>query len=94
MLVRITTTDKDGFKRAELARPGDPPGQGLPSNPPSLDDLPWEDIKRDTHNILVEHGIINWSDWQSLSTPMIVLNPLRRALISLYKGGFQEVKNE
>ena len=85
-LTRRVTTDSNGYKRAELVRPGDPPGQGLPSMPPSLDELPWEDIKRDIHNILVEQGVINWADWQSMRTPMIALNPLRRALIALYKG--------
>lgn len=87
MLTRQITIDQDGYKRAELVQPGDPPGQGLPSMPPSLDDLPWEDIKRDIHNALVEHEVLNWTDWQSLPTPMIALNPLRRALVALYKGG-------
>ena len=87
MLTRQVYTDDDGYKRAELVQPGDPPGQGVPSMPPSLDDLPWDDIKRDIHNILVDQEVLTWADWQSLQTPMVALNPLRRALIELYQGG-------
>jgi hypothetical protein len=89
MMVRVVKTDEDGKKRAYLTSPGDPPGQGVPSMPPPIDALPWEDIKRDIHNLLVEHEVLTWVDLQSVSTPMLYLNPLRRAIIALYKDGGQ-----
>lgn len=86
----VTYTDKQGYKHKVLMHPDDTdPEMGIPQNPPDLDELDWNKIKRDLHNELVELDIITKQDLNKGLTSAI-LGAIKPELIRLYK---QEANN-
>ena len=92
----IKWTDKDGYHHLSLVRDDDPDEfapYGIPVDPPPLDLLDWEAVKRDLHNQLVDREITTWDD--VVRTQDGVTNAVRSALVrrvvTLYR---QEKRND
>jgi hypothetical protein len=53
--------DKHGYKHRSLLRDTDRDDQaayGVPQDPPDLNQIDWEEVKKEIHNHLVEKGLI------------------------------------
>ena len=63
----VDWTDNGGFRHRAIVRDtqtaNDAPN-GIPLDPPNLDRLDWDAVKRELNNALLEHGIIDWMDYQ------------------------------
>ena len=84
----VVWTDRSGYKHRSWVRDGDPDymaEQGVRQDPPSLDELDWEGVKRDLHNALVEAGIITWLDVQRGDVRALILKAMHRRLQALYR---------
>ena len=85
----VQWTDKHGYKHRSLVRDDDPDemaSQGILQDPPNLDELDWEAIKRDIHNRLVDAGLISWRDVQEKrGLRGAILSSMKRELILLYR---------
>ena len=81
--------DQQGFKRRSLVKDSDESEQGeygIPSGPPDVRLLDWEEIARDVNNALVHMEAFTYVDLQgSPEAVQAATNVLKRALISLYK---------
>lgn len=86
----VITTDRRGYKRAWWVVDEDPDElaeEGIPLNPPDLDLLEWEEVKKSLHNMLVERGLFTWMDVQRAQSGVTgaILTAMKRRLISLYR---------
>jgi hypothetical protein len=86
----IHWTDPKGFKHASMVRDGDSDALahfGLPCDPPDLNQLNWEDIKKELHNLLIDRDLLTWADVQRQQTGISgALNTvLRPRIIALYR---------
>ena len=87
----VKWTDKDGYKHLSLLRATDPDelatrGMGIPHDPPSLDSLDWETLKKKIHNALVDRRLSTWKEVQlSGNGIMSALSVLRREIVALYR---------
>lgn len=78
----IKWTDEAGYDHLSLVRDGDPDDfapYGIPVDPPPLDLIDWEAVKRDLHNQLVGREITTWEDVQKNQNG--VTNAVRSALV-------------
>lgn len=91
---QITWTDERGYRHRSLVRDGDSDemaNQGILQDPPSLEELDWEGIKRDLHNALVDAGLYSWRDVQrKQGLRGAILSAIKKRLIYLYR----EANNE
>ncbi len=87
---KVIYTDRAGYKRAAMIRDDDPDemaSKGIPVDPPDLEHLDWEGIKRDIHNNLVSAGITTWADivrGQNTVTG-VVTRVLKKHIVRLYR---------
>jgi hypothetical protein len=85
----VTWTDNRGYKHRSLVRDGDSEEmgpQGILQDPPNLDELDWEGIKRDLHNSLVDIGLISWRDVQEVrGLRGAIISAMKRRLVYLYR---------
>ena len=86
----VTWTDRNGYKHRSLVRDTDPDEaapQGVLQDPPNLDELDWEAVKRDLHNGLVDAGLYSWRDVQRIQVGLrgAILSAVRKKLIYLYR---------
>jgi hypothetical protein len=81
--------DKHGYRHRSLVRDDDPDEmgpQGILQDPPNLEELDWEGIKRDIHNALVSAGLISWRNVQEKrGLRGAILSPVKRRLVQLYR---------
>ena len=54
---RVDWIDKHGYRRASIVAEGDPPESGVRLEPPDLDALDWDALKRALWNELQVRGI-------------------------------------
>lgn len=90
----LTWEDKHGYKYRSLVRNNDDnPEIGLPDNIPDLNQIDWEQVKKELHNRLTENELITWKDVQLSQNGVTsaILSVLKRRIINLYK---LEVKND
>jgi hypothetical protein len=62
---KVTYTDRRGYKKVALVRDTDPDeaaAQGLPLGPPDLDELDFEEVKKEINNALVQNGLLSLKD--------------------------------
>ena len=95
---RVEWTDRNGYRHASLVRDEDPDSlaeAGVPQDPPDLERLDWEGLRRDIHNALAEAGILNWEDLQRTNANLqaIACRALKRHLVQLYRTDDQEVRH-
>jgi hypothetical protein len=81
---------KDGYKHRALLRDSDPDHaapQGIPQDPPDLNRIDWEEVKRELHNLLVERELITWEDVMKSQNGVSssILDVLKRKVIMLYR---------
>ena len=87
---KVTWTDEGGYKRVSLVKDDDPDEMaqnGIPKNPPDLELLDWEEIKREINNRFVDEGLLSWGDVQRshLGVGPIILGVLKTRIVDLYK---------
>ena len=87
---KVVYEDRGGYLRAALIRDDDPDDMapmGIPLDPPDLEKLDWEGIKRDIHNSLVHAGLFTWQDVlrQQNSVGSLVARVLKRHIVRLYR---------
>jgi hypothetical protein len=94
---QVIWTDKNGYKHRSLLRDQDPDdmaSQGILQDPPSLEGMDWEAVKRDLHNTLVSAGLCSWRDVQARGASDglrgAILAAMKNKLIALYR----EVDND
>lgn len=90
----VTWTDENGYKHQSLLRDNDPDTDapnGILQDPPDLNALDWEGIKRDIHNLLLDRGLITWRDVQASHNGVtaVIQTVMKRRMAELYK--LQEV---
>lgn len=93
----VAWTDRYGYKRVSLIRDTDPDEmaeKGIPLEPPDVDKINWEEVKRDLHNALIDQRLFGWQDVQRAQNALtgILIRVLKRHLVLLYRQEFQEVK--
>lgn len=82
--------DRGGYIRAAWVRDDDPDDMapmGIPADPPDLETLDWEGIKRDIHNQLVRAKLFTWQDVlrQQNSVGSLVARVMKRHIVRLYR---------
>jgi len=90
--MRLTTYTKNGKKHCVLL-PEDTAGgavvnpeYGVPADPPDIESMDWDAIKREMHNTLVDNGLTNWLDVQQSQVGFqSALSVVKRYLIRLYR---------
>jgi len=87
--------DRQGYKHIYVIRDDDPDEmaeKGIPLEPPDIQQLAWEEVKRDLHNALVEAGLFTWQDVQRAQNKIsaITRTLLKRRVVLLYRLDEQE----
>lgn len=87
---RVIWEDRNGYTRASLIRDGDPDEaaeHGIPVDPPNLDRIDFEEVKRDLHNELVRRGIFTYKDVQREQRAITasITSVLKKRVVDLYK---------
>ena len=82
--------DRNGYTRASLIRDGDPDEaaeHGIPVDPPNLDRIDWEEVKRDLHNALVQRRLFTHKDVQREQRGITasIISVLKGRVVNLYK---------
>jgi len=93
----VAWTDRYGYKRVSLIRDDmtdDMAEQGIPLQPPNVDRINWEEVKRDLHNALIDQRMFGWQDVQRAQNALtgILVAVLKRQLVLLYRIEDREVK--
>jgi len=93
----VEWTDEVGWKHLALLRDGDPDDmatQGISRDPPDINQLNWDEIKRDLHNELVNRRLSDWRDVQKRQGDLTgaVQAVLRRRLKLLYNISYNKTK--
>lgn len=86
----VTYLDERGYMRSAMLRDNDPDHAapaGIPLNPPDLDQIDWDEVKRELHNLLVERGLYTWHDVQVAQNGVSssIQDVLKSKIIRLYK---------
>jgi hypothetical protein len=86
----VEWTDEQGYKHLSFLRDSDPDKvapQGIPYDPPNLDQLDWESVKREIHNELVSRRLIKWDDVKVSQDGVtnVVRSVLTRRILMLYR---------
>jgi hypothetical protein len=92
-LREVTWEDASGKKHKSLIRDNDPDdvaieGKGLSQDPPDIESINWEDVKRDLHNQLFNRGLITKNDVMKQQNGITgaILAALKRRVLDLYGG--------
>lgn len=84
----VKRTDSDGFKHLYYIKDNDPDtAVGIPSDPPDIRELDWQEIIRDIYNGLVDNQLIQLSNIQRSNSGLdsIILSAIKRRLVALYR---------
>lgn len=84
----IERANGDGYKHLYWIKDNDPDtATGLLADPPSVEALDWEGIKKDIHNGLVERQLIQINQIQRSNSGLdsIILSAIKRRLLALYR---------
>jgi len=86
----VTWTDKDGYNHRSMLRDSDPDDlayAGIPLDPPSLDQLDWDEMKRNLHNALVDQGLHDMRDVNQMGNGITsaIMTTFKRQILVLYK---------
>lgn len=82
--------DEKGYKHRSLVRDEDPDSaapEGILQDPPNIQALDWEEIKRNLHNQFVDRGIFDYHGLISAQNGVTgaILAVLKSPVIALYK---------
>ena len=86
----VEWVDEKGYMRRRLVKDSDPDelgALGFPEEPPDIDQLDWEDVKRTLHNQLMARRIITHKDVQrtQVGATGAVRAALLKPLIALFR---------
>lgn len=95
----VTWTDDDGLKHQSYIKDHEPDhlaSQGISNDPPSLDIIDWDEVKKVIWNRLVDQGIRDWSDIQRHQNAIssIVNSTVKKYIIALYRSVERSIKDE
>lgn len=93
----VSWTDARGYERRSLLPSGEPDELarlGVPQDPPDLDDLDWDAIKRELHNEIVARGLFTFRDVQRSQGGLVgaAQVTLVKHLVALYRRGSQKIR--
>ena len=62
----VVWTDNSGYKHKSVVRDQDGDdvaqrGMGLSNDPPNVNDIDWEAVKRNLHNLMLDRNLTTWS---------------------------------
>jgi hypothetical protein len=86
----VVHIDKNGFKRVYTIRDKDPDSvatQGIPVGPPDIRVLDWNEIVKETNNLLVDNGILSYEDLNRNNNGIsqVINVTIRTKIMALYK---------
>ena len=86
----VQWTDREGYKHRSLIRDNDPDHmaeQGIPQDPPDLNEVDWEWVKKTLHNTLVDNGMIGWDDVvrKPNAVSAAIKTSMKRQVVNLYR---------
>ena len=86
----VIWTDEDGYMHRSMLKDNEFDNMAPNStkqDPPSIEDLDWNKIKRDLHNALVGRGVFDYEDVivQQSGVTGAILDAMRRPVLHLYK---------
>jgi predicted nuclease with TOPRIM domain len=60
---------------------------GIRHEPPDIERIDWDGVKRELHNELVRRGLVSWHDVQVQQGTLLpaITNSIKRQLIPLYR---------
>ncbi len=83
----IQWTDEKGWRHTSLIRDNDSDDMaphGIPHDPPDVNGIDWDVVKRDLHNELAAQGLLVWTDLNGDVLGPIAIRVLVRQLRTLY----------
>jgi hypothetical protein len=84
----VIWTDKNGWKHHSLVEnDSDRPELGLPCDPPPVEALDWEEIKKEINNLLVDKGLYSLKDIYGENSGILSVagSVINKKLLALYK---------
>lgn len=91
---RVEWTDERGWKHARLVQDDilQDPSEGIPLEPPDIERINWEAVKRDLHNELFNRNLIDWTCVQRTGNGLqaAINAALHRRLQNLYREHLQQ----
>lgn len=88
----VEWTDAQGYKHRALIRDDDLPtvayaGHGISADPPDVNRIDWETVKRDLHNLLLAHGLTTFEDVNTSAAPLgaVLIKAIKAQVIGLFK---------
>jgi hypothetical protein len=86
----VDWTDERGYRRRSMIRDNDPDEMapdGIPQEPPDIDSLDWDFLKRELHNTLMDQGLHTWEDVVQRQTGVTsaILKVFKRPLVQIYR---------
>jgi hypothetical protein len=95
----VTWIDEDGYKHQSYIKDDEPDAlasEGIPNDPPSLDIIDWEEVKKTIHNRLVDMGIRDWQNVQQRQNAItaIINSTMKGYIIALYRSIGRSIENE
>jgi hypothetical protein len=87
---KVVWIDENGYKRCSEVRDNDPDSlakSGIPCDPPNIEEIDWDAVKRDLHNLLLERGLTSWQEINRSQGHIksAIQDVLYRRLIALYR---------
>lgn len=97
MTEEVKWIDDDGYKHLSIMPQKfklHNPSEGFPNDPPNLDLIDWDLVKKELHNLLVDRRIVTFADLQNKNGDLAnaILLVIRPKLVELYKKQM-EVRN-
>jgi len=88
-------TDGRGYRHKSILRDSDPDSAaplGVPCDPPNLDLLDWEELKRELHNHLLDLDLTSWDKMAKHDGAIAsaIRRTFKRPLVNLYKREFRD----
>jgi hypothetical protein len=85
----VIYTDERGYRRRSFVRDTDNDDMaefGIPANPPDVEDVDWDYIKREINNALVDNGLFDWNDMNHSPIGLnVTVTLVKRAISGLYQ---------
>jgi hypothetical protein len=86
----VKWTDDDGYKHQSWLKDHEPASlacEGILNDPPSLDQIDWQEVQKVIHNRLVDQDIKNWDDItrHQNAVTSIVNSTIKRYIIALFR---------
>lgn len=84
--------NKLGFRQKSLVKNGDRPEWGIHLSPPDVNQLDWDAIKLNLHNLLLDKDLLSIEDVQQRQQEFVsvIVTTLKKPLLRLYQ---QEAEN-